>query len=191
MSVFSNWTVGRRLVAGFGLSALTLVLVAVVSYRNAYLLIENDAWVAHSHQVRIELADLLSELKDAETGQRGYLLTGDDNYLEPYTSSLGALQTTLAELRKITSDNPEQQRRLTELSQQYQCGEVRGRGLLRALNLQSEIGPQVVELARHRGLLINAPRTDTLRFMPALTVMRQEIDRMIAILGEVLKEFLP
>ena len=59
MSMFSNWTVGRRLVAGFGLSALTLVLVAVVSYRNANLLIENDALVEHSHQVRIELADLL------------------------------------------------------------------------------------------------------------------------------------
>ena len=40
-----------------------------------------------------------------------------------------------------------------------------------------------------RGLLINAPRTDTLRLMPALTVTRQEIDRIIAILGEVLKEF--
>ena len=66
---------------------------------------------------------------------------------------------------------------------------VRGRGLLLALNLQSEIGPQVVGLALQRGLLINAPRTDTLRFMPALTVTRQEIDRMIAILGEVLKEF--
>jgi 4-aminobutyrate aminotransferase-like enzyme len=39
--------------------------------------------------------------------------------------------------------------------------------------------------------LINAPRADTLRFMPAPTVTRQEIDRMIAILGEVLKEFLP
>ena len=43
MSMFSNWTVGRRLIAGFGLSALTLVLIAVVSYRNAHLLIENDA----------------------------------------------------------------------------------------------------------------------------------------------------
>jgi acetylornithine/N-succinyldiaminopimelate aminotransferase len=78
-------------------------------------------------------------------------------------------------------------KRLKELSQQYQCGEVRGRGLLLALNLQSEIGPQVVGLALQRGLLINAPRADTLRFMPALTVTRQEIDRMIAILGEVLK----
>ncbi len=59
--------------------------------------------------------------------------------------------------------------------------------LVTALNLQREIGPQVVGLALQRGLLINAPRTDTLRFMPALTVTRQEIDRMIAILGEVLK----
>lgn len=106
MSLFSNWTVGRRLLAGFGLSAAVLMMVAVVSYRNAYLLIENDAWVAHSHQVRIELADLLSELKDAETGQRGYLLTGDDSYLEPYKTALGSIQTTLANLRKLTADNP-------------------------------------------------------------------------------------
>jgi acetylornithine/N-succinyldiaminopimelate aminotransferase len=82
-------------------------------------------------------------------------------------------------------------KRLTELSQQYQRGEVRGRGLLLALNLQREIGLQVAGLALQRGLLINAPRTDTLRFMPALTVTRQEIDRMIAILGELLKELLP
>ena len=47
----------------------------------------------------------------------------------------------------------------------------------------------MVGLAHQRGLLLNAPRTDTLRFMPALTVTRQEIDRMIAILAEVLKEF--
>jgi len=117
MSLFSNWTVGRRLVAGFALSALVLVLVAAVAYRNAYLLIENDNWVAHSHQVRIKLADLLSELKDAETGQRGYLLTGDETYLEPYKTALGLIQATLADLRKLTSDNPDQQRRLATLSQ--------------------------------------------------------------------------
>jgi methyl-accepting chemotaxis protein len=117
MSIFSNWTVGRRLIAGFGLSALTLILIAVVSYRNAHLLIENDGWVEHSHQVRIELADLLSELKDAETGQRGYLLTGDDNYLAPYTAALESIPITLADLRKLTADNPNQQQRLASLQQ--------------------------------------------------------------------------
>jgi CHASE3 domain sensor protein len=113
---FGNWTVGRRLAAGFGLSAAVLVLVAVVSYRNAHLLIENDGWVEHSYQVRIEFSDLLSDMKDAETGQRGYLLTGDDSYLAPYTGTLGAIQSTLGDLRKITADNPNQQQRLSSLS---------------------------------------------------------------------------
>src|ERR1700693_1155468 len=88
MNMFSNWTVGRRLVVAFGLAALTVVVIALVSYRNASRLIENNAWVTHSHQVRTELADLLSELKDAETGQRGYLVTGDDSYLAPYQAAL-------------------------------------------------------------------------------------------------------
>jgi methyl-accepting chemotaxis protein len=118
MSLFSNWTVGRRLVAGFGLSAMTLVLVAVVSYRNANLLIENDGLVEHSHQVRLELDNLLSELKDAETGQRGFVITGDESYLEPYKSALDAIPATLADFRKLTADSADQQRRLANLSQQ-------------------------------------------------------------------------
>jgi len=65
MSMFSNLTVGRRLVVGFGLAALTLLVIAVVSYRNANRLIENDTWVAHTHQVRAELADLLEAECDA------------------------------------------------------------------------------------------------------------------------------
>src|SRR5882672_1380021 len=116
MNMFSNLTVGRRLVAGFGLAALTLIVIAAVSYRNANRLIENDAWVAHTHQVRTELADLLSQLKDAETGQRGYLITGEDSYLAPYQSALAAIQGTLDDVRKLTADNPNQQRRLAAVS---------------------------------------------------------------------------
>lgn len=116
MTVFSNWTVGKRLVAGFGLSALTLVVVSVVSYYNASRLIENDTWVKHTHQVRTELASLVSLLKDAETGQRGYIITGEDSYLTPYQSAIGAVQSTLDTLRRLTSDNPNQQRRLSALA---------------------------------------------------------------------------
>jgi methyl-accepting chemotaxis protein len=117
MNAFNYWTVTRRLIAGFSLSALILLVVAVVSYRNARVLIENDAWLEHSHQVRIGFAELLSTMKDAETGQRGYLLTGDDGYLAPYSSALGSIQSTESELRRLTADNPAQQRRLTGLSQ--------------------------------------------------------------------------
>jgi CHASE3 domain sensor protein len=116
MRMFGNWTVGKKLAASFGLAALTLVVIAVVSYRNASRLIDNDAWVAHTYQVRTELADLLSELKDAETGQRGYLITGDESYLAPYQSALTAIKSTLDDVRRLTSDNPDQQRRLSAIS---------------------------------------------------------------------------
>lgn len=78
--------------------------------------------------------------------------------------------------------------RLSVLSIKHGAGLVRGRGLLLALDLGRAIGPQIVEKARERLLLINAPRPDSLRFMPALTVSRGEIDQMIEILDGVMAE---
>jgi len=72
--------------------------------------------------------------------------------------------------------------RLRALSADLGHGEVRGRGLLLALALTRGEGQKVVDTALERGLLINAPRPDTLRFMPALTVTRDEVDRMLALL---------
>jgi acetylornithine/N-succinyldiaminopimelate aminotransferase len=66
----------------------------------------------------------------------------------------------------------------------------RGEGLLRALKLGHDIGPKIVEFARElapAGLLLNSPRPDLLRFMPALTVTTGEIDQMISMLSDVLR----
>ncbi len=59
---------------------------------------------------------------------------------------------------------------------------MRGRGLLVALDLKQDIAPKVVELARDDGLLLNAPRPNLLRFMPALNLSQEEIDTMLAML---------
>jgi len=88
-------------------------------------------------------------------------------------------------LEKVTETGAYLQGRLEELSKQYGFGEVRGRGLLLAMDLSKENGPQIVEESLNRGLLINSPRKNTLRFMPALIVTREEIDRMIDILKKV------
>jgi acetylornithine/N-succinyldiaminopimelate aminotransferase len=72
--------------------------------------------------------------------------------------------------------------RLRALSAELGHGEVRGRGLLQALALTRGEAQKSVDSALERGLLINAPRPDTLRFMPALTVTPDEIDRMLALL---------
>ncbi len=80
---------------------------------------------------------------------------------------------------------------LQALSGKYGCGEVRGKGLLLALRLRRDIASALVDRALARGLLINAPRPDSLRFMPALTVTDEEIDRAVDILDLVLGEVAP
>jgi acetylornithine/N-succinyldiaminopimelate aminotransferase len=72
--------------------------------------------------------------------------------------------------------------RLAALSAGHGQGGVRGRGLLQALALTRGDAGKIAAEALEHGLLVNAPRPDTLRFMPSLTVTRAEIDRMIAIL---------
>jgi acetylornithine/N-succinyldiaminopimelate aminotransferase len=69
--------------------------------------------------------------------------------------------------------------RLEQLAARRGLGEVRGEGLLLALDLGSDLGPQLVERARESGLLINSPRPRVLRFMPALNVSDAEIDTMV------------
>jgi CHASE3 domain sensor protein len=60
------------------------------------------------------LSGLLSLMKDAETGQRGFVITGDETYLEPHREAVPLVATTVADLRRLTSDNPHQQRRIDE-----------------------------------------------------------------------------
>jgi acetylornithine/N-succinyldiaminopimelate aminotransferase len=75
---------------------------------------------------------------------------------------------------------------LNRLSDKHGFGEVRGKGLLRALDLKRDIATEVAARSLAKGLLINAPRTDSLRFMPALTVTDAEIEQMSEILDTVL-----
>lgn len=77
---------------------------------------------------------------------------------------------------------------LMRLSAEFQLGEVRGRGLLLALALGSEIAPEIVTLARDRGLLLNAPKPHCLRFMPALNTTAAEVQEGLDILRQVFSE---
>ncbi|HQR83915.1 MAG TPA: acetylornithine transaminase [Polynucleobacter sp.] len=80
---------------------------------------------------------------------------------------------------------------LKSISTEFNLDGERGEGLLRALMLSSDIGAKLVELARDRnpeGLLINSPRPNLLRFMPALNVSEDEIRQMCNILRELLKQ---
>src|SRR6478735_3750528 len=110
-----NWTFGRKLALGFAIAVLTLLVIGISGYRSTAHLIENDRWVSHTHEVRTTLADLTSFLKDAETGQRGFVITGDEAFLEPYRLALPEIARLTADFRRLTSDNDTQQRRVNTL----------------------------------------------------------------------------
>jgi signal transduction histidine kinase len=80
----------------------------------------DDDWVRHSLEVRAQLTRVLSLVQSAETGQRGYLLTGQDLYLEPYQMALAQLPDALQRTQDLASDNPEQIKNLTQLRQLIQ-----------------------------------------------------------------------
>jgi CHASE3 domain sensor protein len=101
--------------------AAVVLVNASASYWNVRTLAATHQWVAHTYQVLTGLQSTLSLLKDAETGQRGYLLTGRAHYLEPYEAAITQLPERLAGLRELTADNHEQQRRLAELEVQVQA----------------------------------------------------------------------
>ena len=100
---------------GFWIALVTIVVNAVVVFASFRTIIGSNRWVEHTRQVIAEGEHVLSVLKDAETGQRGYLLTGRDEYLEPYRAARAEIDTALDKLRSLTSDNPAQKPRIADL----------------------------------------------------------------------------
>ena len=91
-----------------------MVAAACGSYYGVRGLADTHRQVVHTHEVLTAVRQTLSLLKDAETGQRGYLLTGDPRYLEPYRAADGQVRGEVERLRRLTADNPAQQGRLAE-----------------------------------------------------------------------------
>lgn len=113
--MIDNWTFGRKIAMGFALSFVLLMAIGTISYTSINKLLSTSHWVTHSHEVLEHISDLLSELKDAETGQRGYLLTGDEAFLEPYRTGSGDVLIQVKALRTLTADNPNQQKRIDSM----------------------------------------------------------------------------
>ncbi|MBD2037291.1 response regulator [Leptolyngbya sp. FACHB-321] len=107
--------IGTKIGAGFALGVVFFAMFSAIAYRSTKQLVETTTNEAHTYAVLGELEALLSQLRSAETGQRGYLLTGKDEYLQPYRSAVPVLDSKLRSLRSLTTDNPTQQNKLDTL----------------------------------------------------------------------------
>jgi diguanylate cyclase (GGDEF)-like protein len=105
----------RKLQVGFGSAILLVILIGAVSYLTTQKLVETNHAVEHSQHALAGLQTTLSLMKDIETGERGYIITGDARFLEPHNSAAAQLRMSLDDLQLLTANNPAQQERLSGL----------------------------------------------------------------------------
>ncbi|HEY6321528.1 MAG TPA: CHASE3 domain-containing protein [Thermoanaerobaculia bacterium] len=141
-------TLERRWAAiAFALAVIVLLGVFGLAWRSGERLAADADWRQHTYEVIGEGRRLQNALIDAETGERGYLLTGDAGFLEPFRSGAAEVGPCLLSLRRLTADNLRQQRRLDaleslardELAQLEGAVEVRGRAGASGVSLAASI----------------------------------------------------
>jgi len=169
----SRRTFHKKINGSFALFLLVPVLSGLLAYRSVQGFIQSSRWVAHTHQVIGELTATLSTVQDAETGQRGYLLTGQERYIAPYSRASGQVQTRIAALRRLTADNPAQQSRLAVLEQDVAAK-------------MAELDETVV-LRRHQGFSAAQKVVLTGRGQEAMERIRAILGQMESAEGDLLR----
>ncbi|WP_316807547.1 response regulator [Pedobacter agri] len=108
-------TLKNNLRLGLGLSLIILFISSLASYISISNLIKSTELVKHSDQVILDSENIISYLKDAETGQRGFLLTGNKVFLAPYYGASDSAASILKRVEASTKDNPVQQKNVASL----------------------------------------------------------------------------
>ncbi len=107
----------RKVQLGFGSAILALLIVGAASYRGLVVSSASTRWVRHTHDVLETLQDLQFAMESIESSSRGFVLTGNENYLETYHRSRSRAAQDQAGLRSLTADNAQTQRQLPGLEQ--------------------------------------------------------------------------
>jgi CheY-like chemotaxis protein/CHASE3 domain sensor protein/putative methionine-R-sulfoxide reductase with GAF domain len=156
--------VGVSVVVGLTAVLLAFLAIGAVSYSNIRALWGNVEAAEHTQQVLLVLGNLLSLAKDAETGQRGFVITGNERYLAPHTEAVDRIPAEIDELERLVRDNPDQRDHLPTL---------RGALLSKLHELDDTIA-----LRRKQGFEAAQKEVMTDRGKAAMDTIRAEIDAM-------------
>jgi CHASE3 domain sensor protein len=100
---------------GFGSIFLLMISIGFATKYSMDNLAEAIKWQTHTYVVKTNLQALEKDLVDAETGQRGFIFTGKEEFLEPYKNGTIAFYKTVNETKELIKDNPEQVKNLEQL----------------------------------------------------------------------------
>jgi len=160
-----HWCIRPALVGAFVAGLFILIALSLFSYRNTRQLVERVRWVSHTSETEAKVHQVYAHLAEAQAAVRGFLVTGREDFLEPFTRSVARWQAAEMELRALTGDNPRQQERLARL-----------RALVEA---RLAFARQTIELRRARGAeaaaaLVAAGRGQEL--MDAIRAVAEEME---------------
>jgi methyl-accepting chemotaxis protein len=162
--MIQRWSIARKITLGFALGPIALIIIGLISYTNTNRMLASETVISNSFAVRNSLHRVEQNLVDAETGQRGYLLTNNADYLKPYEQAVHNVSGAIDALNKSVAGEPQQESRaatirnlssekLAELAETL--GVARTRGLPAAVAIvRSNRGQSVMD--RIRGQFIDA-----------------------------------
>jgi PAS domain S-box-containing protein len=133
-----EWSLDIVVTSGFLIGVLSLVGAAGESYSYTHQLVEASGWVGHTQEVLKEIQNIESDIASLGSSQRNYVNTGDQQSLDLYVQAKSGFEASVSALKKLTVDNPEQQRRLGELET--------------LIAKRVGVGEQIISARRERGL---------------------------------------
>ncbi|MGC4101140.1 response regulator [Ferruginibacter sp.] len=111
-------SLSQKILTGFIACAIVLAVVAFFSFRNSERFIDTNKWVNHTYEVIDEFNQVLAASVDAETGVRGFVISGNEEFLKPFNDAQLSINNHLDRVRKLTADNAAQQKNIDLLQQQ-------------------------------------------------------------------------
>jgi len=117
VSAFANLPISRKLTAAFAAVVLVIFATSAMVYDRLVVIEWAKDRRIHTTDVLETLQNAMDAMVDQETGVRGYLITGDERFLEPYHKGVTAYAAAVQKVKNLTSDNPAQQSRLDELNE--------------------------------------------------------------------------
>jgi methyl-accepting chemotaxis protein len=116
MSFFTNLKIGRKLMLSFAVLVLLSAVVSGVIYSQVAFVQKSIGWTTHTYEVLDGIDNMVAAMVNQETGLRGYLVSGDTGFLDPYKNGKAQFEKAFADVGQLTADNAAQQGRLAEIA---------------------------------------------------------------------------
>ncbi len=163
-----------KIISAFSVSIVILALIGIFSYKNINNYKESSEWVHHTQKVISQTERMLLDIQDIETEQRGYVITGEERYLEYYNQGLENVERSYLSVRQLVKDNAQQ---LMAINDIYQT-----------ISARVELSKQAVALRRTEGFENARDFVATGQGENIMKKIRVDVDRFLDIEEELLSQ---